>query len=55
MVRADQTYGQSAESGQPDWDHFSTALTEAAVSAGLGTQLVEEFVQHMTAIDTAPI
>lgn len=40
---------------QRDWDSFTSALTDRASSAGVDPQTVEQFVQQMSSIDSAPL
>lgn len=46
---------QHAGSDRPDWSQFCTKLTEGAMSAGVDSHVVEQFVEHMNANDMTPI
>jgi hypothetical protein len=50
-----QTYDQLTQSDQLDWDHFRPALVDGASSAGVSTQIVEQFVDFVASEDPAPI
>jgi hypothetical protein len=49
------TYDQLAAAGRPEWSEFTSALTENADSSGVDRQTVEQFVEHMSANDSAPV
>jgi hypothetical protein len=49
------TYTQHAGSNQPDWSQFSATLAEGAMSAGIDSHLVEQFIEQMNANDVSPV
>lgn len=49
------THDELAETEDPDWQKFTSSLTDKAMSAGIPTDTVEQFIQHMNDTDLAPL
>jgi hypothetical protein len=49
------THAKLAEADDPDWEKFTSSLTEKALSAGISADTVEQFVRHMNDTDMAPL